>query len=71
MKVIATQEGVLLKPTDTEKHVLVQYAQKTDYTARQILEVMAQIHGSNWEEDVKSAIEALDEEALDKEAENV
>jgi hypothetical protein len=69
MKIVATQDGIAFVLTQMEQQRLTEITKLTDYTPRQVIECMAQIHASNFDEDVKAAIEALDEEALDTEAE--
>lgn len=70
MRVIPVQEGIAFVLTAMEQNRLIAVTKATEYTPRQVIECMAQIHSANFDDDVKAAIEALDEEALDIEAEN-
>lgn len=68
MKVVATQDGVVIKLTDIDVGTLMKLAHDTPFSTRAVLETMVQVWSANFYEDTKSAIEIMDEQMLDKEA---
>lgn len=70
MKVVATQDGVVIKLTDIDVNTLMKLAHPTPHTTRQVLETMVNIWSADFYQKAKSAIDVLDEDLLDREAEN-
>jgi len=70
MKVTATGNGVVIALSDIDINTLMKLAHPTSHSTRQVLETMTQVWSANFYEDAKTAIDILDEQDLDREAEN-